>query len=433
MSFMNDDDVVMDRQDWIREKVVKNILESYAPWKGAELIKSEVEFIEGKKDNFASTTYSVTLQLKIPEDGYVRTESHPLFLKLIVDNPILREALQSEKQFFNEILWYSEVVPKFQYFIDGSKNRARPLNLFPKCYYSHYDDIDAVIALEDLRPRNFVLGDRVALGVKYVEKALEAVARSHALAYRWKETDERKFLEVASSFKEASINRPIEPMLKLANERVYKALEKDPEYTERVQKFKEITADPWNLMQALVRPEGPLATICHGDFCRNNILYSERVMNGESIIESVLIDFQTARYASPAIDLSFFIFMNTTPELRAAEFDRLFTFYYDTIIKELKDLTGLEEVDVISKREKIFTLQAFKDDFASHAIYGYFITSFFLPVMMVDDKERDECTRMWESQAPGYESFISNLGGELVTARLVAILKEVLDRNYLPK
>lgn len=211
-----------------------------------------------------------------------------------------------------------------------------------------------------------------------------------------------------------------------------KALEKDPAYKDRLVKFREITANPYTMMRFFAKPKNNLATLCHGDFCRNNMLFSESSENGNTTVDIKLIDFQTVRYASPAIDLSFFFFLSTTPEFRAKEFDRLFELYHNTLLKTLKALSPKENSEYIKNLENVFSLQAFKDDFAKHALYGYFITAFFLPVMLVDDKTREEMSRLWEANDDKHVDMLANMGGESVTKQLVETLKEILDQGYWP-
>ncbi|XP_071445927.1 uncharacterized protein [Hetaerina americana] len=421
-----------DRADWIREVLSKQIVETYPPWKNSRLLGCDIEHIIGKKDNFASTTYSITLRLQSEKDGCEECEVHSLFTKFIVDEQVVRETLQSEKQFHNEILWYSKVIPEFDLLIAEAGITEWNSDIFAKCYYANYDVNDAVVALEDLRPKNFHLGDRYCLDVKHVEKALEAVARSHALAYRWREKDENTFSGIAASFKEATLNEVMDATLKVCNERVMCELEKNPEYSARVHKFRKITAEPLALMSRLLKPENQLATLCHGDFCRNNILFCESLENGNATVDVKLIDFQTVRYASPAIDLSFFFYLSTTPKFRAAEFDRLFKIYHATIIQTLRSLRQKEKPESTENLETIFSLQALKEDFGKHAVYGYFIMSFFLPIMLVDDETRDEMTQLWEANDDRQLEMFSTLGGECVTSQLVDTLKEILDRGYWP-
>jgi len=59
----------------------------------------------------------------------------------------------------------------------------------------------------------------------------------------------------------------------------------------------------------LMEPKEPLAVLCHGDFCRNNMLF--RYDSGKPC-DAVFFDFQTVKYASPTIDLSLFMYLNTS-------------------------------------------------------------------------------------------------------------------------
>lgn len=50
-----------------------------------------------------------------------------------------------------------------------------------------------------------------------------------------------------------------------------------------------------------------------------------------------MIDFQLSRYASPALDIAFFIYSCTTEELRAQYYDDLLKTYHDNLCEIVKD------------------------------------------------------------------------------------------------
>jgi Ser/Thr protein kinase RdoA (MazF antagonist) len=72
----------------------------------------------------------------------------------------------------------------------------------------------------------------------------------------------------------------------------------------------------------------PLAVLCHGDFCRNNIFF--RYDSGKPC-DAVLFDLQQVKYASPAIDLSLFMYLNTSSEIRNQRWEDLFGEYHMTL------------------------------------------------------------------------------------------------------
>ncbi|KAK3916364.1 Transcription factor unc-3 [Frankliniella fusca] len=94
------------------------------------------------------------------------------------------------------------------------------------------------------------------------------------------------------------------------------------------------------------------------------------------------------RYCSPAVDLSFFLFLNTTQSQRAAHWDDFFLSYYDGLTTALRRLLSGSSADpTLSPTMDMPSLAAIKADFARHALYGFVICAFFLPQMQGDPKD----------------------------------------------
>nr|CAD7401734.1 unnamed protein product [Timema cristinae] len=89
-------------------------------------------------------------------------------------------------------------------------------------------------------------------------------------------------------------------------------------------------------MVYLVKPREPVAVLTHGDCWTNNILfhYSE---TGQ-ILEVCLVDFQMARYGSPALDLANLLYCCTSLELRQNHMDNLLEHYHTTLIAAMIEL-----------------------------------------------------------------------------------------------
>lgn len=84
--------------------------------------------------------------------------------------------------------------------------------------------------------------------------------------------------------------------------------------------MKEFTGSQfYDTMCRLTRETGPFSAICHGDLWTPNFLFKKATMD----IKAKIIDFQMARFASPATDISFFIYACTAQDIREQHFDEL--------------------------------------------------------------------------------------------------------------
>lgn len=91
------------------------------------------------------------------------------------------------------------------------------------------------------------------------------------------------------------------------------------EYESKAKKFTEIKPY-YDTMINLTHSTGPYSVIGHGDCWIPNFLirYTDNKPQ-----DGKMIDFQLARYASPALDISFFIYSGTQQSLREHHYNEL--------------------------------------------------------------------------------------------------------------
>lgn len=168
-------------------------------------------------------------------------------------------------------------------------------------------------------------------------------------------------------------------------------------------------------MAELLRPREPRAVLCHGDYCRNNLLF--RYDAAGRPVDAIALDPAQARYASPAVDLSFFLYMNTSAEDRAARWD-------DYVAAYVAGVAAVAPADA--------PLRAAADvhaEMRAHGLYGYAHCSFFLPAM-VDDGPLD--VHGLSTCAPDERvRLINGSGGAEADRALAAIVRHMVDREYV--
>lgn len=81
-------------------------------------------------------------------------------------------------------------------------------------------------------------------------------------------------------------------------------------------------------------PEEPWATITHGDFWVNNMLFHKD--DADNVDDVKFVDFQTYLYASPLMDLPYFFSGSLNRSAQIRYLDELIDLYYDTFIKTLR-------------------------------------------------------------------------------------------------
>lgn len=134
-------------------------------------------------------------------------------------------------------------------------------------------------------------------------------------------------------------------------------------------RFNEIVADQDVSIRRALRPREPLSVLCHGDYNRNNTMFRYDEDTGRPV-DALLFDFGTPRYGSPALDLSFALYMNTTQRLRERRWDDLLDVYCEALAAAVPPgvrVPGRAELDA---------------EMAASAMFGFAHVSFFLPYQM---------------------------------------------------
>jgi len=180
---------------------------------------------------------------------------------------------------------------------------------------------------------------------------------------------------------------------------------------EHLRRFNVLVDDGINSLKRTMIPREPLAVVCHGDFNRNNLLF--RYDEAGLPVDVLLFDFGTPNYGSPALDLSFFVYMNTTQELRKSRWDDLLNVYCNTLAE-----TVPSGVRVPNRAE-------LDSEMAASAFFGFAHASFFLPFQLkpgntLNDELDDEAKVEWFLQ----------VGGDIGTDLVADMVQHIVDMKY---
>ncbi|KAI5718239.1 hypothetical protein M8J77_018505 [Diaphorina citri] len=125
-----------------------------------------------------------------------------------------------------------------------------------------------------------------------------------------------------------------------------------------------------------------------------------------SSVDIVFFDLARTIYCSPVIDLSFFLFLNVSSDLRANCWDEFISTYYTSLRAHVPGNVPIPSfLDLVR-------------ELGEKSVYGYFLCCFFLPWMM-EERPREDVAE-WIHH-----------GGQAGTEAIADILKFLIDRDFV--
>lgn len=299
---------------------------------------------------------------------------------------------------------------------------------------------EGVFIFENLTHDGYRLGPRDKLDEEHIMLLTRSIAEFHAVSYAVKIQNKKQFDQLVSTLKIIPFHKDAEktmfrPLYDIALERVYRHIVKtdQPEdfkraYLNLYEKFK--TA-PEKIFQICADGEDAFNLIIHGDYNRNNVMF--RYKSPESFefpVDLKMFDFQWVKYASPVLDLSFYLYMNLDPEIMECTWDKVLKFYHETLISSLMEILNCSRDD---ERLQSLNFEDFLVHFSKHAFYGCFISAHFLPIMLCDVSILPKITNQLMSDFFSEETkeICIPAGGELALSRVLNNLMHAYKKGYL--
>lgn len=279
----------------------------------------------------SSEIYRVTVAVKFSGEP----RSFPLVLKLLPEEGAEHTGRTAFDAFQNEEMFYSKMAPKY-----GP-------DLVPKCYLSDLGRYGrTVIVLEDLEKDDYKQVDG-ELDENHLKLCVQVLAKFHARGLRLKATEPGIFREFEAKLLEISLTEEAVLHYEKRSTRMLDILESlsNSAFAEKMKR--RLNKNPMEIVKGIVTEVNDVSTICHGHFSHDNLLF--KYQNGKPIGAKV-IDWQTMRYCSPAVDLGPILLYNVTHEDGSSKVQEILTLYIDTVRSEYPEVDGqrLRE-DIVEK------------------------------------------------------------------------------------
>uniref|UniRef100_A0A182K8B8 CHK domain-containing protein n=1 Tax=Anopheles christyi TaxID=43041 RepID=A0A182K8B8_9DIPT len=395
-------------------------------------------------DGFMSTIHKLSFQYKSKDGSDVRTLN--LMVKVMKGSDEFRESSKGKTQFTNEIYIYTKVLPVFQQLLSTTESDFAG-DWCPKVYYgeaghfpTYSDQYETILVLEDISPLGYKAGPRLDLEEEHLRLMARHIASFHACTYAMRIRKDARLsalidgivpLDFISGDKTFT---SYDVLFKLGANRLYKYLDDHPGELDSEAFKLDITnlrqrygTTPIRLMQTLLRKDEVFSVILHGDYNRNNVLF--RTDAAGSLIGLKMFDFQENRYATPVIDLAFYMYMSMTEDMRNRCWDAVILEYHTALLASLAAILKVPQDDGLLDP---YRLEPFLEHFKCHAMYGVIVTLHFLPWMMCPEEECEQLAYHFARDIHSNElaHWTMVCGGEEVDKRLLGVLRHASSKGY---
>jgi len=288
-----------------------------------------------------------------------------LILKKPVSSDYLRTMLRSDYQFHNESLFYQiyaqseEHIPRCLY-VDQSNNSLIALeNMNTKGYYSCLYNYDVPL--------------------EYTLAVMRELGRFHGKGYYMKERRREELFALVKQLQEPRyydrLNNKINIFAEFVDVLTMQAVDHlryqgyDPVFCDKMEAL--FTNTFTNVMMKLVQPLEPLSTLCHGDLTIDNVIFK---MQSDGKYRAMLLDFAMIKYATPVIDLSTYLCICCSTEVRRNKLPEIMRAYHDALKEYLQD-AGIWDPDK-------YSYDTLLENYRWGGLLGFCLASTYLLVLM---------------------------------------------------
>lgn len=256
-----------------------------------------------------------------------------------------RKTFRSNEFFRSEIDFFNVVLKAFNEFQSVKKDVRSPFKEVATCLVTHRDGENDFLALENLNNYGYFTTSRQeAMNIDVCRLIMRTFGRFHGLSFVMRDQSPKKFEELSTVLTENYYAARLKPwyqdFIKTQIEIALDAVGKIYGGTIIEKRAKKFLSDGelYDKMVKLTHTTNRYSVIGHGDCWTPNFLIHSTKLDGRDVpVSAKMIDFQLARFASPVIDIAFFIYSCTTEDLRTQYYDDLIKNYHESVCELIKD------------------------------------------------------------------------------------------------
>ncbi|KAJ9583831.1 hypothetical protein L9F63_026840 [Diploptera punctata] len=324
-----------------------------------------------KGENYLSILYRVEVEYKENEASN-DVEKFYMIIKSLPEGEIMQRVLSEIKGFEKEAYMYSHILPAMYQIIKSTKGKIHPLSA-KRLTCSR----DNIIVMEDLKHLGFEMAKRQeGLDLDHCKLTVKSIARFHAASLALYKKDPSFTERYVEGLYRNDMNSG--KHIKTNMEALASVVETWEGYEKYAESLRKISLTALEKMVEIVMPKKDgFNVLNHGDCWVNNMLFRYNSETGK--VEDIrLLDFQIARYSSPALDLQYFMCNCPNDEVRFQHRFTLLEVYYSELADYCKSM---------SLESELISFEQLKEEFEEKNFFGLITACTILCVIVAEQED----------------------------------------------
>lgn len=346
------------------DKGLRNFINKIAVEQGFKEYNVVIKPLSCKGGNYTAELFLITVSGD--------KDDLKLFAKVASVGQKLRESAPM-KIFDTERYFYTQLLRIYREIEDRHNVTDEYRLCVPKYYGSNPKYLEEILVLEDLASEGYTGYNRLkSMDWPYAARAVEELAKLHALSYAFAREERVNFHEALELLKFSfdEINEEQKAFLDNSSKLAIDAVE--DVHKDKITEF--VNKMGYNYFkESLVPLKEPV--IIHGDFKVDNQMYK---ISKDGSMALKLMDFQMMQGGSPVTDLLHIILTGTNEEFRKQHYQDLLDHYYEQLCAALRRL------DI--EPESVYTRDDYDQELRQKLPMCIMITMFALPLITVEEE-----------------------------------------------
>ncbi|XP_075157004.1 pinkman [Haematobia irritans] len=382
----------------------------------------QIQLVGKKGDNYMGIVY----RIKVVSNNKQTTK---IILKVPPQNELRRQQFFARPGFLREALAYEQFLPLT---LDFQKSKGLEDLLqfieYPLCHFTLTEEYNEAICMNDLQDDGFYMHDRfVGLNYDQVALVMAIYGKLHGTSLALKDQRPER-LEIFKNMVDIFVQRKNDQQLNDYFESLKKSAlscldtEKDARYWCKLKSYFD-QGSFFDLMLNLLdaTKSEPYSVVCHGDCWSNNILF--KYEKGK-LVDARLLDWQIMRYASPIVDIMYFLMSCTTRDFRLQHFNEMLNIYHAASAKHIERLGSNHEI--------LYPRLGLERELKTKGAIGLLFAMIVLPILTTKSEDVPDLEKLSEKVSAGKSTDAMEAGfvgakSAMFTERMKEIVYDTVD------